>query len=183
MEFFEFFEYPKNCQSDDESVSENESSINDCPIPEQIKIIAINILELPNNKENFSSEKEQISSEIEDISSIPIKNEKNEIEKEHIPSDIRYVSSILIKNENDENSIENKETMIRRKRGKRASNENQKTHNNKKNDNRLAKIQNNYFSFIIDFINELMEKMNIKYKFVDFNYKAKKKLKMILEKN
>ena len=56
MEFFEFFEYPKNCQSDDELVSENESSINDCPIPEKIKIIAINILELPNNKENFSSE-------------------------------------------------------------------------------------------------------------------------------
>ena len=166
MELSEFFEQAINSQRDDllfqdKLTSKNESSLNDYSFSEQLNIIGIYSSKFFN-----SSDKEDLSSE-----------------KEYTPYDTKDISSILPNNEEDDNNIKHQETKIKRKRGRPSLNENQKTHNKKKNDNRLTKIQISYFSFIIVFLNEIMKKMNIKYKFEDFNSEFKKKNKKDFRKN
>ena len=165
MAYLVFFEQSNSNQSDDlmiqnESILENENSLFDCRIFEQSIISEEDPLDLFNleDEENISFEKENVLSNIMDISSFACSNEKS----------------------ND--SIKIQEKMIKKKRGKPASNENQKIHTKEKNDNILRKIQTSYFTFIIKFLNEFMKNENLKYKFIDFSHSFKKNIKIEFRK-
>ena len=124
MASFVFFEQSNRNQSDDlmiqnESILENENSLFDCRIFEQSIISEKDPLDL------FNLEDE------EDIS----------FELEKIPNDKKDASFNVFTNEKSNDSIKNSEKMIKKKRGKPASNENQKIHTKEKNDNILRKIQ------------------------------------------
>ena len=106
MNYSVFFEQSSSYQSDDlmiqnESILENENSLFDCRIFEQSIISEEDPLDL------FNLEDE------EDIS----------FELENIPNDKKDASSNVLTNEK---SIKNSEKMIKKKRGKPTSNENQK---------------------------------------------------------
>ena len=156
MELSEFFEQAINSQRDDLLFQDKSTSKNESSLNDYSFSEQLNIIGIYSSKFFNSSDKEDLSSE-----------------KEDTPSDTKDISSILLNNEEGDNNIKQQETKI----------ENQKTHNKKKNDNRLTKIQISYFSFIIVFLNEIMKKMNIKYKFEDFNSEFKKKNKKDFRKN
>ena len=165
MNFSEIFEHLYNSQNNDllfsnESDLENEIFQNDCPIFEQLKVNEEYPLELFNLKDK------------KDIS----------LEKESLHSGIKKIFSIQIPNEETDNSIKITEAMIKRKRGKSSLKNNENIHTRMKNDNRLAKIQGSYLSFIIKFLNEIMEKMNLDYKFVDFDFSIKTIIKKCFRK-
>ena len=61
---------------------------------------------------------------------------------------------------------------LKKKRG-RKNNKPEIQHDEKKNDNKMAKIQRNYFSFLIVFLNYIMNKLKIKYEFIHFDGKWK----------
>ena len=61
---------------------------------------------------------------------------------------------------------------LKKKRG-RKNNKPEIQHDKKRNDNRMAKIQRNYLSFLIVFLNYIMKKLKIKYGFVHFDGKWK----------
>ena len=61
---------------------------------------------------------------------------------------------------------------LKKKRG-RKNNKPEIQHDKKRNDNRMAKIQRSYLSFLIVFLNYIMKKLKIKYGFVHFDGKWK----------
>jgi len=93
----------------------------------------------------------------------------------------------------DNNSNSNSSCTIRSKRG-RKNNITEAQHTKSKNDCRMSKIQANYFTFLILFLNFIMKKLNLRYQFfklkgestskVNQKYRAslnKKTIKEILE--
>lgn len=73
--------------------------------------------------------------------------------------------------------VEKKSTIKGSKRGrkncKKNINRKKKTHDKNSSDNFLRKIQNNYLTFIISFMNEIFEYFNIKQKLRNLDYKFK----------
>ena len=89
--------------------------------------------------------------------------------EEIVPKEIKINDSPKIKEcEESNNTILKK----KRKRG-RKNNKEECQHNEFKNDNKMAKIQIGYFSFIITFINSIMKLLNLNYYFIELNGKDK----------
>ena len=70
----------------------------------------------------------------------------------------------------DNNSNSNSSSSIRIKRG-RKNDITEAQHTKNKNDCRMSKIQPNYFTFLILFLNFIMKKLNLKYQFCKLNGK------------
>ena len=60
------------------------------------------------------------------------------------------------------------------KRGRKPIKSSKKSHDSSSDDNCLLKIQNNFFNFIIQLTNEVLNKENIKEKFIPVDYKIKR---------
>lgn len=98
--------------------------------------------------------------------------------------DLFYPLNPLIEMENDSphefinpsltrvSSDSSNSTKLKKKRGKKSNNA-EIQHDKLKNDNRMVKIQRSYISFLKDFPNEIMKKLNIKYEFIDIGGKWK----------
>ena len=75
-------------------------------------------------------------------------------------------------NKNDKNKINLFNVKMKRGR-KRMKNEKKKTHDKNSSDNLLRKIQVHYLTFIISYINEILQNLDIKLKFNQIDYKFK----------
>lgn len=81
------------------------------------------------------------------------------------------------------NSLENKSNIFKtisfkqKKRGRRTEKINQKSHDSSSDDNCLRKIQNHFFNFIINLVNDVLTKENIKENFKPVDYKIKRNIR------
>ena len=78
--------------------------------------------------------------------------------------------SVPVPKSDDNNSNSNSSSSIRIKRG-RKNDITEAQHTKNKNDCRMSKIQPNYFTFLILFLNFIMKKLNLKYQFCKLNGK------------
>ena len=71
-------------------------------------------------------------------------------------------------------SKDSNETILKKKRKRGRKNDKEvPQHNEFKNDNKMAKIQVSYFSFLIAFLNAIMKLLNLNYYFIELNGKYK----------
>ena len=82
----------------------------------------------------------------------------------------------LIKKDSKEEIISTNHSSKKRKRGKAKKKDNNRTHNPDSADNLLRKIQVHYLSFIISFLNDLLNQLNYKQRFKNIDYTLKKKI-------
>ena len=71
------------------------------------------------------------------------------------------------------------EKIIKKKRGRKAKKETLKIHDKSSPDNLLRKIQVHYFTFIIDYLNEVLRQLGFNEKFIPIDYQYKKKITKI----
>ena len=146
----------------------------------------LNIEEFRDNLGNISSlhvdneEKAYIPNSNDNI--FPPNPNKEETEKnlkkdyENI-SDINSQNKALAKRPSSNNlKNEKKKFITSKKRGRKAKKLSKKSHDSSSDDNCLLKIQNNFFNFIIKLTNEVLNKENIKEKFILVDYKIKRKV-------
>jgi len=130
------------------------------------------------NFENFLSQKDDEDNEEKDyslnsnyISFFPENSENNLNNLFEIIPDIN-----LLTNDFNNNNLTNEPKKFRttKKRGRKPKKLSQKSHDSSSDDNCLLKIQNNFFNFIIQLTNEVLNKKNIEEEFIPVDYKIKK---------
>ena len=111
----------------------------------------------------------------EDLDEIPTKaneGENNGIDTEPIPKE--YKKDIFKVSKSDET---NDTTLLKHKKRGRKSNseeEKEKNHNKFSPDNIQRKIQVHYQTFILDFVNDILESLGNRKKFLNISYESKK---------
>ena len=111
------------------------------------------------------------------LKSIHLFNEKLDEDQKSFLCDNSNFDLLNIHEENDTTSNNIFNQSLKKKRGrvkKNYSNENDKIHDKNKEDNILRKIQVHYMSFIIIFLNEILQFLNIDKKFYKIDYEFKK---------
>lgn len=95
---------------------------------------------------------------------------ENEI---NVPTyDFVYESNIVEPSSMANDTSDSSNKKLKKKRG-RKNNKPEIQHDEKKNDNKMAKIQRNYISFLIVLLNYIMKKLKIKYEFIHLDGKWK----------
>ena len=109
------------------------------------------------------------------ISFSPENSENNLNDSFEINPDRNPQNEALTRNLNNNNlNNEPKKFRTTNKRGRKPIKSNKKSHDSSSDDNCLLKIQNNFFNFIIQLTNEVLNKENIKKKFIPVDYKIKR---------
>lgn len=71
-------------------------------------------------------------------------------------------------------SLNESTLLTKKRRGRQTSNKSEKTHDKYSTDNLLRKIQVHYMTFIISFINEILNQLNYEQRFLKLDYEYKK---------
>ena len=135
-----------------------ENQLNEIAVPEMVIIFQDNKSEEEIDEKSFRSQEEQ----------------QNEIIPASLPEDNKRHSNMFIVTEETNSS-----TLIKnRKRGRHTNSdeEKEKKHDKYSEDNILRKIQVNYLSFIILFLNDVLSSLGIQEKFLNLDYEFKKQV-------
>ncbi len=136
-----------------------------------------------NNEDDSSSEKDYLNLSIDSL--LPFKNLNFQRVQQIIPNKNNKFLFLVIRNKKETNNLFKTIksisffTTLKKKRGKKSvSNKVLYEHTPFKNDNKMIKIQVGYISFLIKFINEVIEKkLNLNNNFIDIDYNFKSKIK------
>ena len=153
------------------NINKNHNLIGDSEIGEKI------------NEDDLSSEKDYLNLSIDSL--LPFKNLNFQRVQQIIPNKNNKFLFLVIKNKKETNNLFKTIksisffTTLKKKRGKKSvSNKVLYEHTPFKNDNKMIKIQVGYISFLIKFINEVIEKkLNLNNNFIDIDYNFKSKIK------
>ena len=153
------------------NINKNHNLIGDSEIGEKI------------NEDDLSSEKDYLNLSIDSL--LPFKNLNFQRVQQIIPNKNNKFLFLVIRNKKETNNLFKTIksisffTTLKKKRGKKSvSNKVLYEHTPFKNDNKMIKIQVGYISFLIKFINEVIEKkLNLNNNFIDIDYNFKSKIK------
>ena len=153
------------------NINKNHNLIGDSEIGEKI------------NEDDLSSEKDYLNLSIDSL--LPFKNLNFQRVQQIIPNKNNKFLFLVIRNKKETNNLFKTIksisffTTLKKKRGKKSvSNKVLYEHTPFKNDNKMIKIQVGYISFLIKFINEVIEKkLNVNNNFIDIDYNFKSKIK------
>lgn len=153
------------------NINKNHNLIGDSEIGEKI------------NEDDLSSEKDYLNLSIDSL--LPFKNLNFQRVQQIIPNKNNKFLFLVIRNKKETNNLFKTIksisffTTLKKKRGKKSvSNKVLYEHTPFKNDNKMIKIQVGYISFLIKFINEVIEKkLNVKNNFIDIDYNFKSNIK------
>ena len=153
------------------NINKNHNLIGDSEIGEKI------------NEDDLSSEKDYLNLSIDSL--LPFKNLNFKGVQQIIPNKNNKFLFLVIKNKKETNNLFKTIksisffTTLKKKRGKKSvSNKVLYEHTPFKNDNKMIKIQVGYISFLIKFINEVIEKkLNVNNNFIDIDYNYKSNIK------
>ena len=153
------------------NINKNHNLIGDSEIGEKI------------NEDDLSSEKDYLNLSIDSL--LPFKNLNFQRVQQIIPNKNNKFLFLVIRNKKETNNLFKTIksisffTTLKKKRGKKSvSNKVLYEHTPFKNDNKMIKIQVGYISFLIKFINEVIEKkLNVNNNFIDIDYNFKSNIK------
>lgn len=153
------------------NINKNHNLIGDSEIGEKI------------NEDDLSSEKDYLNLSIDSL--LPFKNLNFQRVQQIIPNKNNKFLFLVIRNKKETNNLFKTIksisffTTLKKKRGKKSvSNKVLYEHTPFKNDNKMIKIQVGYISFLIKFINEVIEKkLNVNNNFIDIDYNYKSNIK------
>ena len=153
------------------NINKNHNLIGDSEIGEKI------------NEDDLSSEKDYLNLSIDSL--LPFKNLNFQRVQQIIPNKNNKFLFLVVRNKKETNNLFKTIksisffTTLKKKRGKKSvSNKVLYEHTPFKNDNKMIKIQVGYISFLIKFINEVIEKkLNVNNNFIDIDYNYKSNIK------